>query len=458
MRKSVFPLMLLGGVVYFLAKWAMRKSFFFLLLFGESMCFIARWAMRKSFLFLMLFASLGAGAQSLTLEKCWSMAEQHYPEAKDAQYYEQVSALRAANIASAYYPSLSANGQATYQSDVTHVGLSLPNMSIPTAAKDQYKLTVDLNQLVWDGGASKAAQNAESAGLEVDKMQVQTNMYALKSRVAQLFYGIVLKQQQMSQLEALKLDLQEKLKKTASGVKNGVVLKSNEAMLCAEIIKLGQEMISAAADKSGLVESLGILIGQQLPSDVAFDWKDAPTVGMSRPELELFQMQKNKLQALDGSYKSQRMPKIAAFGQAGYGRPGLNMLSDSFDTFYYVGIKMSWNVFDWNVSRNNRAALGVQQNLVNTKIEQFQQSQQMSRAQESANISKYEQLLSSDVQLVESRAEVAKVYSVMYDNGAIDAADYISRQTELKQAELNQVSHEVMLAFSKVNLNIINGK
>jgi outer membrane protein TolC len=361
----------------------------------------------------------------------------------------------------AYLPKVDANAQATYQSDVTHMDLSnipIKGFSIASPDKDQYKLTVDLSQLIWDGGQVSASRKLELAGLAADNMQVAVDLYALKGRVTQLFYGIVLKKQQLKIQETLKADLLQKLSKTSSGVRNGAVLKANELLLKAEVVKLNQEMTSTESDKNGLIDALAVLVGSTISYSSNFVWDEAPSTGGLRPEFDLFKSQKARLDVANEFYTAKRMPKVSAFGQLGYGKPALNMFNNSFDSFYYVGVRATWNIFDWNSTKRDRQTLRFQQNMVDTRQEMFEQAQKMELAQESKSLSKYENLLKTDEELIAAREEVAKSYSVMYDNGAIDAADYVGRQTELKQAELNREMHKVMLAFSRVNINIINGK
>jgi hypothetical protein len=229
-------------------------------------------------------------------------------------------------------------------------------------------------------------------------------------------------------------------------------------LLRSEILKLTQEINGAENEINGLIDALSILVGEPISRIAEFVWVDVAMSEISRPEYMLFQKQKDRIEILNENYTSKRMPKIAAFGQVGYGKPGLNMFSTSFDPFYIVGLKASWNIFDWNSTKRDRQSLRLQQNMVDTRQAMFEISQKMELAQESSTVAKYESLLKTDEELITVRQEVAKAYSVMYDNGAIDAADYVGRQTELKQAELNREMHRVMLSFSKVNINIIKGK
>lgn len=416
--------------------------------------------MKRYTVILLLCLSVAAEAQVVSLKECWQKAAESYPRLKDSQEYEQIAMLRIGSLETGYLPRLDANAQASYQSDVTHLDLSkvpIPGLAAGAPDKDQYKLTVDMSQLIWDGGMIRASKKVELAGLDVDKKQVAVDMYAIRGRVAQLFFGVALKEQQLKIQEALKADLLQKLKKTSSAVRNGALLKSNELILRAEILKLEQEMISAESDRRGVVDALSILIGSKLSYEVSFVWNEAPPAGGLRPEYELFKLQKDRLDASNLLLSAKRMPKITAFGQLGYSKPGLNMFKNEFDGYYLVGLKATWNIFDWNVAKRDRQVIRHQQSLIDTKQQLFEQSRQMELAQEAKTEAKYEKLLAADAEVVAARLEVAKAYSVMYDNGSIDAADYVSRQTELKQAELNAEQHRILLSFSRVNINVING-
>lgn len=417
--------------------------------------------MLRFILFLLFWGASIAYSQDVRLLQCWEKAEQNYPRARDREDYERIANLRVKNYRAVYLPKVDVNAQVTYQSDVTHLNASkipIPNFNIGSPAKDQYKLTADISQLIWDGGAAKASEKLEMASLYADKQQVEVDLYNLKGRVAQLFYSVALKREQIKLQRALKADLDQKMKRTISGVRNGATLKANELLLRSEILKLTQEIDGAENEINGLIDALSILVGEPISRIAEFVWVDIAMAEISRPEYMLFQKQKDRIEMLNETYTSKRMPKIAAFGQVGYGKPGLNMFSTSFDPFYIVGLKASWNIFDWNSTKRDRQSLRLQQSMVDTRQSMFEISQKMELAQESSTVAKYESLLKTDEELITARQEVAKAYSVMYDNGAIDAADYVGRQTELKQAELNREMHRVMLSFSKVNINIIKGK
>lgn len=417
--------------------------------------------MMRLIILLMLGTSFAADAQDLRLKQCWDKAEQNYPRAKDKPEYEQVARLRIRNQKSGYYPRLDANAQATYQSDVTSIDVSkipIPNFSIVPSPKDQYKLTLDLSQLVWDGGSIKASKEMELASLAANSSQIDVDIYTLKGRVAQLFFGVALKKEQVRLQKMLKDNLEEKLKTTESMVRNGASLKANEMMIKAEILNLQQEIASAESDKQGMIDALSILMGDELSYNANFLWNEPSVVETSRPEFALFKTQKDMLETANLSYNARRMPKVSAFGQVGYGQPGLNMLSTGFNSYYYVGIRATWNIFDWNSTKHDRQSIKLQQNMVDNKQAAFELTRSMDLAQESKNNSKYADLIKTDERLIEARQEVAKAYSVMYDNGAINASEYIGRQTELKQAELNREMHRVMQALSSVNMSIIKGK
>ncbi len=80
----------------------------------------------------------------------------------------------------------------------------------------------------------------------------------------------------------------------------------------------------------------------------------------TRLEYNLFSLQQQKAESLKKLASSRLVPKLWAYGQAGYGRPGFNMLLNEFDDFYIIGAKLSWNFYNWNKTRNEKSILDLQ--------------------------------------------------------------------------------------------------
>jgi outer membrane protein TolC len=417
--------------------------------------------MKKYIIVLLLFSQVGY-TQNLTLKDCYQKAIESNPVSKDKVLLEQITALKVKNLKTNYLPKLDFTGQATYQSDVVKIDLDLPypGIEIPSPTKDQYKVTLDVSQIIYDGGATKNQKNLEEKILEADRQQVEVTLYQLKETVNQVYFTVLLLQEQEKVLKLLLDEIDERIKVAESGVENGVLKESDLLSLQAEEFKIKQQLTELNYNRKSGISVLSELInleteeitGLEIPLlDIKYDQKN------QRPEIELYQNQKERLVASGLLLKSKRMPKLLAFGQFGYGRPGLNMLNDEFDTYYIVGAKLTWNIFDWNTNQREREILKAQADRVINQEEAFIQISDVEKAKQFAEVEKYEDLLESDKNIIELREAVVISSASQLDNGTITATDYLSILNAEKQARINQSIHEIRLLHSKANYLVKNG-
>ena len=323
-------------------------------------------------LFLILFTLPSIAQQSITLEECYALVVQNYPLAKQSQLLEAQNKLDAEVISSARLPQFNLDAQATYQSDV--IEIPIPNSTIEPLNKDQYRATLSVNQLIYNGGRTNATLNVKSAQLKTKQKQVEVTLYQLKQQINQLYFSILLSQEADVLLKAKQVQLNAKLKEVKSGIKYGVILPSSDKILEAELLKISQQFYESESNKIVLIETLSSLIGQSLNASTLFQ---NPLVeiqlqeALNRPELDLFQFKKEEIESSEVLISKQNSPKLLGFATGGYGNPGLNMLDNSFQPFYTVGVKLNWNVFDWNSSKNQRKSLAINKDLVDNEVEIF---------------------------------------------------------------------------------------
>jgi len=276
------------------------------------------------FIALLLPAHLLMAQEAVTLEQCQNWARENHPVLKQLDLYQQILDIKNENNATSFLPQVNLNGQATYQSAVTKIGLSLPNVKIPTVDKDQYKFYLDFKQTIWDGGLSKAKElinNAETAG---NLQQTEVELYQVKEKVNQFFFTSFLIQENLKILEKKTETLGERRKILESAVNNGMVLSSELDQLLAELIKTKQLIIELKSNKETVLYALSILTGKtteqlnnlKLPEELA-----AAERPLKRPELDLFSKQNELLTANSEILQKQRKQTLFGFGQAGYGKP-----------------------------------------------------------------------------------------------------------------------------------------
>jgi len=326
------------------------------------------------FLLIYLTGGLLVAQEPVTLEKCQQWARENHPVLRQSALYQQMLELKNDNVASVNLPQLTLNGQATYQSDFTRIGNSLHKIHIPQVDKDQYKIYVDLRQTIWDGGLSKARElinESENAG---NQQQVEVELYQLKENVNRFFFTSFLIQENLQILDQKTAVLAERRKMMESAVKNGMMLSSELDQLLADLIKTDQMILELKSSKETVLSALAIVTGKPADQLQPLELNNIDNQGepsLIRPELELFARQLALLDANAEMLKKQRNPKVFGFGQAGYGKPGLNMLNNEFDTYYLVGLGFNWNVLDWKNTARQRQVLKLQQEIVQTKQASF---------------------------------------------------------------------------------------
>lgn len=398
--------------------------------------------------------------EAVTLEQCQNWARENHPTLKQLDLYQQILDLKNENNATSFLPQVNLSGQATYQSDVTKIGISIPNMAIPTVDKDQYKFYLDLKQTIWDGGLSKAKEllnNAENAG---NLQQTEVELYQVKEKVNQFFFTSFLIQENLKIMEKKTETLNERKKILESAVNNGMVLSAELDQLLAELIKTEQTAIELKSNKETVLYALSILTGKTTEQFAKLSLPVEPSdlnMPLKRPEMDLFSKQNELLSANSDLIQKQRNPKLFGFGQAGYGKPGLNMLNNSFDAYYMVGLGFSWNVLDWKTTSRQKQIIKLQQDMVQTKQDAFVRNIDLATDQQNKQIKQIGELLKTDQQLITVRERITKTSASKLENGTITTADYIQDLNAETTARLMLETHKIQLKEAWIKLTNIRG-
>ncbi|SFT05962.1 TolC family protein [Sphingobacterium wenxiniae] len=413
-------------------------------------------ALNVLFLPAVLFAQ-----QQLSLEESYNYALKNNPLRNQADWLKEKSDAEISILEKGKLPKLDVNAQATYQSDVVHFPGSLPNMSIVPPNKDQYRATVDVSQLIYKGGAIQAQTKLKEAELQTLQQQVEVGLYGLKYQVNQYYFNVLLKQEQAKLLELKKQQLQERLNEVKAAVKYGAALTSSEKILEAELLKLSQEQTQVDADRKKALEQLSQLLHLDVTKDLVLEnpnltvYKNEENL---RPELKLFALQENQLTVSEAAIAKEVFPIVSGFAQAGYGNPGLNMLDNSFQDFYIVGIRLNWNIFDWGQNKQKKNIIRYNKEIVSTERENFLLQTVINEQAAYNDIIKYEGLLQKDDEIINLREEVLTSVTSQLKNGTIRSSEYIIELNNLFEAKIDKQLHEIQLSLSKANYNVIVGK
>jgi outer membrane protein TolC len=413
-------------------------------------------------LLLFTFTITWVSGQELSLDSCQSMARNNHPFLRQAGIIDEISQLRQQNIQTLNLPQFDLTARASWQSDVTNLVFKIPGFAgPPLMPKDQYRAYIDIKQKLYDGGMARKQKELEEADRRVSRQQTETELYKIKETVNTLYFNALLIQENLKIVNLKKETLEANLKTINSAVKNGVALPNELDQLKAEKLLTEQQETELNSSRKTNLGLLEIVIGESIAEQSVFS---VPTVlninssdEISRPEITLFDLQKLKLDKSEEILKNSRKPYAYAFGQTGFGRPGLNMLNNDFAGWYMIGAGLSWNLWDWHKSQHDRAAIKLQKDLINTNVDNFSRSVKMSLNQEENNFQKLKALISSDEQLVLIKDQITRRSSAALVYGTITSADYLRDLNGSLQAKANLESRKVQLSQVSVNYQTIRG-
>ena len=418
--------------------------------------------MRRLLLFFILAISSSYG-QELSLDSCQSMARRNHPLLRQAGIIDQISELRQQNIETLNLPQFDLTAKGSWQSDVTKLTMKLPpTISLPQPpSKDQYKAYVDIKQRIYDGGVAKKSKALEEADRLVTRQQNETELYKIKETVNTLYFNALLIQENLRIVSLKRETLVEQIKTISSGVENGVSLPNNLDQLRSEKLLTDQQEVELKSAFQTTRALLEIVTGNSVSEYTTFSKPTLSNIAINgdigRPEILLFTLQQSKLDKSAEILKNSRNPLIYAFGQGGYGRPGFNMLDNNFSDFYMVGAGLSWNIWDWHKTRRERSTIKLQQDIINSNLDNFTRSVKMSLKQEENNALKIKNLITTDEQLVLIKDQITRRSESSLKNGVITSADYIRDLNAALQAKVNLETHKVQLLQTAVNYQTIKG-
>lgn len=419
----------------------------------------------KRLVYAIIFLALATGLKAqttgtLSIEECYKLAQLNYPLIKQQGLISKSKEFSISNASKGYLPQFSINGQATYQSDVTEIPFSIPNLEVPEFNKDQYKIYGEATQVIYDGGNIKGQKESIEANSAVESQQLEVDLYKLKDRINQLFFGILMLNEQIAQTETVKKDIQSGLDKTNASIANGAALKSSGDVLKAELLQTDQRTVSLKASRKAYLIMLSQFANQTIDENTHLVKPARVTMlseNISRPELSLFDFQKKSYDAQDKLINAKNLPKLNLFVQGGYGRPSLNMFNNKFESYYIGGIKLSWSLGGMYTIKKEKAIVRVNQKMLDVKKETFIYDTNLQLKQEKEETNKLEQLVNSDSEIVALREKIKTTSLAQLENGVINSNDYLREVNAEDLARQNQLLHDIQLIMSQYNQQTTSG-
>lgn len=408
---------------------------------------------------LSLFVCVQMSAQ-VTLEECIALAEENYPIISKYDLLEQTKEVNLSNINKGWLPQINVYGQGTVQNDTPSLPESLTNIINQTGTNIaglnewQYRIGADISQNIWDGGTSKVHRKIERAEDAERQAAIDVQLYAVRERVEDLYFGILLMDAQIEQVKNMQLLLQSNLDKLRIMQSNGTAMQSDVDMVEAEYLGTVQQLTQAESASQSYRNVLGLfmgksIVGQKLVKPEAFIPQDLMP---SRPELKYFEKQLQTNEARNASITANMMPKIGLFAQLYYGYTGFdyfeNMMNRNPSFNILAGVKLSWNIGALYNKKNDRMKLKLSSDNVNVERDIFLFNINLQSRSQLDHIDELKAVIKNNDRIVELRTNVRKAAESQLDNGVIDATALLTKLTDEKQARLTAAYHEIQLLQS----------
>ena len=400
--------------------------------------------------FLILFASLVLQASGqLTLEGCRQKAQDHYPLARQYKLIELSESYSLANAAKGNLPQISLSGKASYQSDVTQIPFDIPELSIKGLPKDQYQIMLEVKQNLWDGGHIRSQKQQTKATSQEAKSQLDVNMYALNERVNQVYFGILLLDEQLEQNTLLNEELQRNLKNVMAYRDNGIANDADVDAVQVEILNTQQHRVSLESNRVAYLRMLALLIGENLATDTRLVKPIVPQGNSSdvinRPELSLYTAQENSINVKEQALKTGYRPQLGLFAQGAYGNPGLNMLKNSFEPYYIVGARLSWNFGSLYTLKNDKRKFTTERQRIQSNRDLFLFNTHLQLAEQQGVISALQKQMKTDNEIIRLRTNIRKSAEAKVANGTLTVTEMLRELTNENLARQNKALHEIQL-------------
>lgn len=397
----------------------------------------------------------------LTLDKCYEKSRANFPLIKQKEYIAKSKEYSISNVWKGYFPQITISGQATYQSDVTSLPITLPGIKVESLTNDQYKAVADVSQTIWDGGIMSAQADIQRSNADVDDEKIEIELLKVKDRINQIYFGILLLKEQLVQTDLIKKDLNASFDKLNAALANGTATKPNVDILKAELLKTVQREIELKSLRKSFIDMLGLLINQRLEESQKLEQPVIQNISgideINRPELKLYTSQKNLIDNQSRLTLAKIRPKASLFFQGGYGKPTLNMLKNEFDWYYMAGARLTLSISNLYTFANENEITELNKKSVDAQKETFLLNTNLSRQQQKNEIEKLSKLIEVDKEIISIRTSVKESVKAQLENGVITSNDFIRELNAEDQAKLNLAIHTVQLLLTQQNYRITIG-
>ncbi|MDF9828824.1 TolC family protein [Parabacteroides sp. PF5-6] len=424
---------------------------------------------RGGYILLLLGVVLSIWAQErVSLEECRQWARMNYPLIHQYGLIDQTEQYNLSNAAKSWLPQFAVHAQATYQSEVTRLPLDteklsslIPGFDLPTVSKDQYKITAELNQTIWDGGISRSVREITRAEAAANREQLEADLYALTERVDQLYFGVLLQDELLRQNELLQKELGVNIERIAAMIANGTANLSDRESLEVEVLNTKQKRIDIQASRSAYLQMLAAFVDKPL-GNVLLETPVWPgfdrSMAIHRPELKALDARISLIDAQNKQIHAGLMPRLGAFVQGGYGRPGLNMLEDSFNPYYIAGLRFSWNLGNLYTMKDDRRKIETNMRGLALQRETFLFNTRLQLIGQDAEVQKIQKQIETDEEILRLRSSIKRAAEVKLENGVISVTDLIREINAEDLARQAAATRQVQYLMAAYKYGVMQGR
>ena len=406
--------------------------------------------MSKMIVLLLLLSPLFVRSQSL--EECQQAAVRNYPLIKQHELIEKTTDLTVENIGKGWLPHVSVSAQATYQSDVASWPEQMQSMmsgmgiDMKGLKKDQYRVGVDIDQTIYDGGAIGRQQAvAREQGL-VQAAQTEVNLYGVRKRVNEMYFALLLLHDQIALNQELQALLAGNENKLSSMVKNGTAAECDLNNVRAERLNAVQRQTLLESQQRMLSAMLETLCGISVNHVTKPALAEAGGAN-NRPEMRLFDAQQRLADAQERALQAALMPRLSVFAQGFYGYPGYNMFQDMtrhrWSLNGMIGGRLTWNIGALYTHKNDKAKIHLQRDITENNRSVFLFNSNLEQMQQNEEIARYKTLMADDDEIIRLRTSVRKAAESKLAHGIIDVNDLLSEINRENAARIQKSTHEI---------------
>lgn len=406
----------------------------------------------------MLVLSISAKAQ-LTISECQRAAQENYPMVAQYDLIRQSEEYTLSNVKRGNLPQINVSGRVSYQSEATTFPFEIPGTGVKGLPRDQYQIVMEVSQNIWDGGVIHNRKEQTEAMTAENERRVDVSMYALRERVNQIFFGILLLDEQLRQNDILNDNLDRNLRDIENYISNGVANAADADAVKVEILKTKQNRARLLSSRKSFVNMLSLLTGKEMSESETFVRPERIVYGnesaINRPELLLYEARKQSQMTSMSGLKSGYMPKFSLFTQGGYGNPGLDMLKDEFRPFYVVGARLTWNFGSLYTLKNDKKKIENNIRQIDAERELFIFNTRLKMREQEGCLRTLEKQMQDDEEIIRLRRNIRKAAETKVANGTLSVTEMLHEVAQESLAMQTKALHEIELLMQQYQMKHI---